>query len=226
MNIPFVKNPAAIYTGAVANKNSTQNNGGKPMRKMFAVIFCIAVAASVSFNGCKKAGEADKKAAGKTEEKPKIDLKVIEKDFCDVKKMTGLLYSDAFGEFMGRAQYAAELSSRKPEKTEEDYVKNVVGDMKQDMGGEMFSACGKVEAKEIKCEDAFKQLAAERYGPGKMVRNDPEKAVAAIGEKMGITNCVMLSVTATSTSTNKEDTGKVYAGDFKGTMQAFWVVGK
>lgn len=192
------------------------------MKKIFALAFCVSLALCAGFAGCKKS--SDKADPANKPKEAKADVKAIEKDFCDLTKMTGLILSDAYAEYMGRAEYAAESKNGKPSMTEEQAVAKMVGDMKQDMKGDMFASCTKAAVQDVKCEDAFKQLAAEKDGPGKMLGADAEKTLAEIGKKMDIKACAIVTVTAKTKDSDKDETVKMYAGDVKGKTQAFWVI--
>jgi hypothetical protein len=167
-------------------------------------------------------------AAAKDEEKkPGIDLKALEKDLCVGDKAIAMIMNDVFNEFVTRAMYDPAIYETMGIKSEDEAVKKSAEDMaaaKADVLKETpeFVSC-KTQAREMSCESVFDKIAREGFMGMPPEASPDAKKLAGIAGKMGINNCVMVSMTAQGKNEESPSTAEVYFGQIGGKTNAFFL---
>jgi len=164
------------------------------MKKALILMVSFAMIATLALTGCNKEQKA---------------LDALGTKICaDNGKAAGsILFSKTMFEFMTRAQTMGE--GAKPEEVEKgvEEALKMFDMMKDEMSKEVTLATCSAKAETMKCEDAYKEIAASDAGKG---IKDAEKTLAAVGEKMGLKNCGKLAVTGKEKEGDKEETGTAF----------------
>ena len=176
------------------------------MKKIMFLALSLALAATLCLTGCSKTRKA---------------VESVGKDLCadSGKNADKVVMNESFAEFTALLIFDSMKALMPEDMTQEKFVAQMKDNVLKDQGNaNEFESCSvKIEVK--KCEDIYKEIAAEENVAEMKVT---EKRIGEIGARMGIRNCGVISATMKKKGDEKEQTVPVYVGEINGAYQIFF----